>query len=90
VAAWLKQRESITHNSNFFGGPLQFELSKFHCISDRHHHHVRPSFSKGTNFIMSWLVKMMLVHTQVAGQSNPGSEVEIVNMAVVRGEMTEC
>jgi len=25
-------RESITHNSNFFDGPLQFEFSKFHCI----------------------------------------------------------
>jgi len=32
LATWLKQRESITHNSNVFGGPLQFELSKFHCI----------------------------------------------------------
>ena len=30
VATWLKQRESVTHNSNFFGCPLQFELSKFH------------------------------------------------------------
>jgi len=32
---WLKQRESITHNSNIFGGPMQFELSKFHCICEQ-------------------------------------------------------
>ena len=27
----LMQRESVTYNSTFFAGPLQFELSKFHC-----------------------------------------------------------
>ena len=33
VAISLLQRESITHNSNFFVGPLQFELSQLHCMS---------------------------------------------------------
>jgi len=33
VATWLKQGESITNNSPAVPGPLQFELTKFHCIS---------------------------------------------------------
>ena len=52
VATWLKERESITHNSNFsylklFCGPLQFELSKFHFIFTIHCCMVSNTFVTG-------------------------------------------
>jgi len=35
-AKWTRYGDHVAkakgkHNSNFFGGPLQFELSEFHC-----------------------------------------------------------